>query len=166
MLARRRRPVTVVTTARMALYAALAAGWAAVAWVLSGSVVPDDLSLPRVDVDAVFGAQLVDRAERYERFHYANWALAQVVLLVTLGVYARRGAAFARESAAGPIGTGMFVGMVGLAIVWLTQLPSRWPRSGGSGATASRRWDTSRRSSADGSPSEGRSSPSASRCSS
>ena len=88
-----------------------------------GSVVPDDLSLPRVDVDAVFGKALVDRAERYERFLYVDWALAQVALLATLAVYARRGVSYMRESAAGPIGTGMFLGMVGLAIVWLAQLP-------------------------------------------
>jgi STE24 endopeptidase len=49
--------------------------------------------------------------------------LAQIALLVTLVLYARRGAAFTRESAAGPIGTGMLLGMLGLAIVWLIGLP-------------------------------------------
>lgn len=63
------------------------------------------------------------KAERYERFLYVSWALAQVALLVTLGLYARKGAAFTRESAAGPIGTGMLLGMLGLAIVWLVGLP-------------------------------------------
>ena len=38
-------------------------------------------------------------------------------------VYARRGAAFAKQSAAGPIGTGMLLGMLGLALVWLSELP-------------------------------------------
>jgi len=38
-------------------------------------------------------------------------------------VYARRGARFTRESAAGPIGTGMLLGMLGLGLVWLAQLP-------------------------------------------
>ncbi len=109
--------------ARVSLYAALGVAWVAAAWLLAGSVVPDDLSLPRVDVDAVFGKALVDRAERYERFLYVDWALAQVVLLATLAVYAKRGVRYVRESAAGPIGTGMFLGMVGLAIVWLAQLP-------------------------------------------
>ena len=33
------------------------------------------------------------------------------------------GARFARESAAGPIGTGMLLGMLGLGLVWLVQLP-------------------------------------------
>jgi STE24 endopeptidase len=109
--------------ARAGVYALVAVGWVAAAWLLAGSVVPDDLSLPRVDVKAAFGPGLVSEAERYERFHYANWALAQIVALVTLWLYAKRGTRFIRESAAGPIGTGMFLGMVGLAIVWLTQLP-------------------------------------------
>jgi STE24 endopeptidase len=112
-----------VRAARIPLLAALAAGWVALSWLLWQSVVPDDLSLARVNADSAFGAELVDRAERYERFLYVNWALAKVVLFVTLFVYAKRGAVYARESAAGPVGTGMFLGMVGLAIIWLTQLP-------------------------------------------
>lgn len=43
----------------------------------------------------------------------------------TLWIYARRGAAFIRESSAGPIGTGMLLGMLGLGIVWLVALPFR-----------------------------------------
>jgi STE24 endopeptidase len=65
----------------------------------------------------------VTRAERYERVLYLLWVLAQVALLVTLGLYAKRGAVFVRESAAGPIGTGMLLGMLGLAIAWLVGLP-------------------------------------------
>jgi STE24 endopeptidase len=100
-----------------------AVAWVVVAWTLYGSVIPDDLSLPGVDADAVFGRDLVNDAERYERFLYADWALSQVVLFATLAVYARYGVRYARESAAGPIGTGMLLGMLGLAIVWLAQLP-------------------------------------------
>jgi STE24 endopeptidase len=85
--------------------------------------VPDGLTLPPVDVDAVFGAALVDRAARYESFFYVDWVLAQLALLATLGLYARKGASYTRESAAGPIGTGMLLGMLGLAIVWLVGLP-------------------------------------------
>jgi STE24 endopeptidase len=47
------------------------------------------------------------------------------VLLAVLGLYAWRGARFARESAAGRIGTGMLLGMIGLALVWLSQVPFR-----------------------------------------
>ena len=41
-----------MTVPRMAVAAAVAVGAAALAWVLAGSVVPNDLSLPNVDVDA------------------------------------------------------------------------------------------------------------------
>ena len=112
-----------MTFPRVAVAVAVALGSAALAWILAGSVVPDDLSLPKVDVDAVFGKELVDRAERYERFLYVDWLLSRLVLLATLAVYARYGVRYARESAAGPIGTGMLLGMLGLAIAWLTQLP-------------------------------------------
>lgn len=84
---------------------------------------PGGLALPGVDVDAVFGGDFVDRARRYERFFYVDWLLAQVALLVTLWIYARRGAGLARESSAGPIGTGMLLGMLGLGIVWLVHVP-------------------------------------------
>ena len=75
------------------------------AYLLYPTAVPDSLVLGPIDVDAVFGANLVERAKRYERFFYVDWALAQIALLVTLWIYAKRGATFARESSAGPIGT-------------------------------------------------------------
>jgi STE24 endopeptidase len=92
-------------------------------FVLYPSAVPDDLRLDPVDVDQVFGARLVDRARDYERFFWVDWLLAQLALLVTLWVYARKGFVFAKESAAGPIGTGMLLGMLGLGVAWLVQLP-------------------------------------------
>ena len=49
--------------------------------------------------------------------------LEQIALFATLWWYARRGPRFAHESAAGPIGTGMLLGMLGLGIVWLVELP-------------------------------------------
>ncbi|HSF60235.1 MAG TPA: M48 family metalloprotease [Gaiellaceae bacterium] len=86
---------------------------------------PDDLSLPAVDVHKTFGAAFVEEAERYERFFYVLWILAEIALLATLWLYARRGAALARESSAGPIGTGMLLGMLGLGIAWLVGIPFR-----------------------------------------
>jgi STE24 endopeptidase len=93
--------------------------------LLFPTAVPDDLSLPAVAVDRTFGAELVDDARRYERFFYVIWILAQAALLATLWLYARRGAAFTRESSAGPIGTGMLLGMLGLGIAWLVLMPFR-----------------------------------------
>ena len=112
-----------MTLFRGGLALVFAAAWTAAAWLLYGSVVPNDLSLPQVDVDAEFGRRFVDEAVRYERFLYADWFLAQVALFACLAAYARYGIRFARESAAGPLGTGMLLGMLGLAIVWLAQLP-------------------------------------------
>jgi STE24 endopeptidase len=85
--------------------------------------VPSDLVLP--EAQDAFPEGTVDRAERFERLHHVLWVLSQIALLATLWFYARRGAAYARESSAGPIGTGMLLGMLGLAIVWLVALPFR-----------------------------------------
>ncbi|MBA3374606.1 MAG: M48 family metalloprotease [Actinobacteria bacterium] len=101
------------------------AGLAVGVVLLWPTAVPNDLVLGDVDQRAVFGAEHVARAERFERFLYVLWALSQIALLATLWVYARKGVRFTRESAAGPIGTGMLLGMLGLAIVWLVNLPFR-----------------------------------------
>ena len=93
------------------------------AFLLYPTAVPDDLNLGPIDVGQVFGADFVARAKRYERFFDVDWVLAQVALLVTLWIYAKRGAGFARESSAGPIGTGMLLGMLGLGIAWIVHLP-------------------------------------------
>jgi STE24 endopeptidase len=85
--------------------------------------VPTALSLSGGGED--FPDGLVRRAERFERFYHVLWVLSQIALLGTLWVYSRKGAAFARESQAGAIGTGMLLGMLGLAIVWLVDLPFR-----------------------------------------
>lgn len=108
---------------QITIFGALLVGWVVAAALLSRTVVPDGLALPAVNVDRVFGAAEIARAERYERFLYANWALGQLAALATLAVFARRGDRFTRESAAGPIGTGILLGMVGLALVWLAKLP-------------------------------------------
>lgn len=102
---------------------AAAVAWAACAWWLLESAVPNGLELPDVDAEATFGRELVQEGERYERFLYVNWLLSQVALFATLAVYARRGVRFVRESAAGRIGTGMLLGMLGLAFAWVSQLP-------------------------------------------
>ena len=91
--------------------------------LLLRTAVPSGLHLRRVEVDAVFGKALVRQAVHVERFFLFTWVLGQVALFTTLWIYARRGPRFARESAAGPIGTGMLLGMLGLGIVWLIQLP-------------------------------------------
>jgi len=52
-----------------------------------------------------------------------DFVAAQLVVVAVVAVYARIGPRFVRESAAGPIGTGMLLAMLGLGLVWLLQLP-------------------------------------------
>jgi STE24 endopeptidase len=99
------------------------AGWAVAAVLLLRTAVPGSLHLPHVDAGATFGAAQVARSDRYERFTRWDWVLSQIALLAVLRVYARKGVAFVKASAAGRIGTGMLLGMLGLALVWLSQLP-------------------------------------------
>ena len=87
------------------------------------TAVPGNLRPPRVDVDGSSAASSSAKPVSVERFFRVTWLLGQMFLLGTLWVFARRGVALARESAAGPIGTGMLLGMLGLGIVWLVQLP-------------------------------------------
>ena len=100
-----------------------AVAWLACAALLLRTAVPSGLELPDVSASAVFGPHLVAEAKRVERFFLVTWVLEQVALLATLWIYARRGVVYVRESAAGPIGTGMLLGMLGLGILWLVQLP-------------------------------------------
>ena len=113
------------TGRRLFAVAVLGVLWAAAAWALWGSDVPPGLSRPDVDADAVIPKGPLERAERYELFLRVEFVLSQLVLLLVLSLYAWRGARFARESAAGRIGTGMLLGMIGLALVWLAQVPFR-----------------------------------------
>jgi STE24 endopeptidase len=93
------------------------------AYLLWPTDVPDDLKLPSVDETQIFDAALLDETEDFERFLRWNDIASNVVLLVVLVLFAWRGWRFARESAAGRIGTGMLLGMIGLALVWIAQLP-------------------------------------------
>jgi STE24 endopeptidase len=93
------------------------------AYLLWPTDVPDDLKLPPVDESRLFDASLLDETEDFERFLRWNDIASNLVLLAVLALFAWRGWRFARESAAGRIGTGMLLGMIGLALVWIAQLP-------------------------------------------
>jgi STE24 endopeptidase len=108
----------------VAAAAVLVAGWVVAATLLwQSSRVPSDLHLPHVDQDAVFSAGVLRKTSHYQRFLRLDTVLAEVALLAMMAAYAARGARLARESAAGRIGTGMLLGMLGLALVWFTQVP-------------------------------------------
>jgi STE24 endopeptidase len=105
------------------LVVALAAAWVAAAWWLWQTSVPAGLDLPEVAADEVLGQPQLDEARDFERFLRWSYVVSALVLVGAFAVYARYGVRFAKESAAGRIGTGMLLGMLGLAIVWLVQIP-------------------------------------------
>ena len=111
------------TAARATLLALLAAAWAVAAWLLWQSSVVPSLRLPQLDEHRYFSAAQLRATASFGRFSVVDWVLTTLAQLVVLAVYARRGTRFARESAAGPLGTGMLLGMIGFALVWAAQLP-------------------------------------------
>jgi STE24 endopeptidase len=115
--------VTRGTAARAAIFALLAAVWAVAAWLLWQSTVVPSLHLPQLDEHRYFSTALLRRTSSFGRVSLADWVLTTVAELVALAVYARKGGRFARESAAGRLGTGMLLGMLGFALVWAVQLP-------------------------------------------
>ena len=105
------------------LVAALAAGWGLAAWALWQTEVPDGLDLPEVAATEVLSQAQLDEVRSYETFLRVSFLLSLVVVVVAFALYARYGERFVRESAAGRIGTGMLLGMLGLAFLWLVQVP-------------------------------------------
>jgi STE24 endopeptidase len=107
-----------------AALAAAAAVWGTLAWLLwQTTKVPRSLHLPHLDEHAYFTQAAIDRATSYERVTDLIWIAGVVIELAVFVLYARWGGRFARESAAGPIGTGMLLGMLGFALLWLAELP-------------------------------------------
>ena len=103
---------------------ALVGGWIAAAVLLwRSSVVPDGVHLGGLDEHRYFSQQLLARTAD---FTHVSTLLAVLALLATLAAaaaYARWGELWAGGSLAGPVGTGTLLGMAGLAVVWLAQLP-------------------------------------------
>jgi STE24 endopeptidase len=110
------RPATLALLVGVAL-------WAWGAHALWSSTVPASLHLPHVDASRFFSASFLQRSASYQRFLEIEGLLAWATLLIVLAVYARRGHRLMRESAAGRIGTGILLGMLGFAVVWLAEVP-------------------------------------------
>jgi STE24 endopeptidase len=109
-----------------ALVLALLAGgvlWALAAHALWHSSVPSGLRLPHTDPRSYFSSAYLHRSSSYERFLDIDNLLGSLTLLIVLALYAWRGDRLMRESAAGRIGTGMMLGMLGFAVVWIAEIP-------------------------------------------
>lgn len=105
------------------LLVALAAIWLLAAYKLWQTSVPDDLELPAIDVGSFVSDGDLERAERFSLVLGLIGLAGLAVPLVVLGLYARYGRRFMSESAAGPIGTGMLLGMLGFGILIMAMLP-------------------------------------------
>ena len=81
------------------------------------------MPLAELEPSRFFGESFLERSATYERFLQIDSLLAWIALLVALAIYARRGRRLMSESAAGRVGTGMLLGMLGFGVVWLTQVP-------------------------------------------
>ena len=121
---------------------ALAAG-AYFLW--SSSSVPGSLSLPYVAAASVASPAALAHARHNEGISRLI-GLADLLLPV-LGalVYARSGPRFVRESAAGRIGTGMLLAMLGFGVIWIAQLATGslglwWQRHTGSSRVGYLEW--------------------------
>ena len=106
-----------------AVVAVVAVAWAWGAQALWSSTELPTTDLPQLDPHRYFSDDFLDRSATYERFLTILWVLASAVVVAALAVYARIGHRLARESAAGRIGTGLLLAMLGFAVVWLTQVP-------------------------------------------
>jgi Zn-dependent protease with chaperone function len=115
------RPVR--SLALLFILLALAAVWALAAHLLWRSTVPGGLQLPHVAARNLFSQSFLKRSASYERFLDIDRLLAALTLLVVLALYARRGQRLMRESAAGRIGTGMMLGMLGFGLAWIAEIP-------------------------------------------
>ncbi|TMK42379.1 MAG: hypothetical protein E6G56_01605 [Actinobacteria bacterium] len=87
------------------------------------TTVPSNLTLPHLQARDYFTAADLHRASSFENFLHIDAFLAQDALVLALAFYSRWGPRLVRESAAGRIGTGFLLGMLGFGVVWIAQLP-------------------------------------------
>ncbi|HEY7256980.1 MAG TPA: M48 family metalloprotease [Solirubrobacterales bacterium] len=110
------RPATFVLLGGAALWA-----WAGHALWVSTETAP--IAGPQLEASRYFSSSFLERSATYGRFLEIESLLGMATLLVVLALYARHGHRLMRESAAGRIGTGMLLGMLGFGVVWLAEVP-------------------------------------------
>lgn len=115
--------MTATRISRVATLAVVALLWALAASALWRTKVPADLHLPRLDPQAVFGAQAVRAGVRYERFLDYSWALGTIAKLVALVVMVRRGPRLASSLGLRPVNAGLITGVVVITVLWAVSLP-------------------------------------------
>lgn len=84
---------------------------------------PGDLRAPRFDQRAVFGAEEVARAARFQRFLDRAWLLGVVAETAALVLVARRAVALAPRLGLGRIGSGVVLAALASTAAWAAALP-------------------------------------------
>ena len=97
--------------------------WLLAAYALWHATALPSLDLPHLDPHRYFSDSFLHRSSTYERFLAIEGLLGSIAVIAVLAVYARRGHRLVRESAAGRVGTGMLLAMLGFAVVWLAEVP-------------------------------------------
>jgi Zn-dependent protease with chaperone function len=108
---------------RIATLSIATAVWLVGAALLWRTTIPSDLRDPKLNERTIFGADLVSRAESYERFDYVLWLVGTLVALATLVWLVRRGPRLAGSLGLGPVNAGIITGVVVLTALWAVSLP-------------------------------------------
>jgi Zn-dependent protease with chaperone function len=116
------RPTWLLRPATLALLAG-AVLWLWAAHALWDATALPSLDLPHLDPQRFFSDSFLDRSSTYERFLAIEGLLGLIVVIAVLALYARHGHKLVRESAAGRVGTGLLLAMLGFAVVWLAEVP-------------------------------------------
>jgi len=101
---------------------------AAVAWFLAAAFlwrtsVPAGLKLPKLGPENYFSGSLLTRTAHYERFVRIDLVLSMAVTAVALLVLMRKAPRLARNTGLGPIGAGLIVAGIMLAVLWAVDIP-------------------------------------------
>ena len=115
----RTRPLTW----QLPVVAALAGVWAVAAYLLWESRVPSGLSPPNLDPGNFFTQHVLSRTSHFEQFLELSWIGKEILLIGVFAAYAVWGTRFMKDSAAGRVGTGIFLAMMGFALTWFVQVP-------------------------------------------
>ena len=100
-----------------------AAVWVVAAYLLWRTTVPGGLHLSGLDVHKYFNGSELARTARYERFIRIVVVLSLLAEIVALLVLTRRAPRIARNTGLGPIGAGMIIASITLAVLWAVDLP-------------------------------------------
>jgi STE24 endopeptidase len=118
MTATRKRPASGWGAATIAVVF-----WLIAAYLLLRTTVPGDLHLSGLDPHRFFSAAELARTKRFERFVRIVVVLSLIAEIAALLVLTRRAPRIARNTGLGPIGAGMIVAMITLAVLWAVDLP-------------------------------------------